>query len=293
MFKRDLIIAAIIIFGFFVFVITISFISKFTQKNTSIILTGDIMLGRSVMKVSLQKNNSNYPFEKVSDVLRDADLVFSNLETPIISNCPTFDSGFKFCADPKMIQGLNFASIDILNLANNHSGNYGEDGIRQTQSFLKNSDIDYVGGNNLIIKNINGTKFGFLGFDFVDNLPKDSDYKLVSDYKKSIDVLIVMVHWGNEYTSQPTELQKMIAKSLVDAGADVVVGSHPHWVQDIDYINGKPVFYSLGNFVFDQPWSEETKHGLAVRLIYQKGKLLKIEKLPIYMKNFAQPEWVN
>jgi poly-gamma-glutamate synthesis protein (capsule biosynthesis protein) len=132
-----------------------------------------------------------------------------------------------------------------------------------------------------------------LGFDFVDILPKDSDYQLIKDSKTKVDVLIVMVHWGIEYTSQPTESQELIANNLVNSGADVVTGSHPHWMQPVDYINGKPVFYSLGNFVFDQTWSEETKNGLAAELTYQNSSLLKIENLPIYMKNFAQPEWVK
>ena len=264
-----------------------------TTLESTVILTGDIMLGRSVMSVSLAKNNPNYPFEKIVDTLKNADLVFGNLENPIIANCPKSDSGFKFCADPKMIQGLNYAGIDIVNLANNHTGNYGEGGITQTENYLKNAGLNYVGTDNLIVKEVNGIKFGFLGFNFIDHQPRDSDYRLIKDSKKEVDVLMVMVHWGREYSPAPTKNQELMAKDLVSAGADVIVGSHPHWVQKTDYVDGRPIFYSLGNFVFDQPWSEETKNGLAIRLTYRDNKLLNIEKLPIYMKNFAQPEWVQ
>jgi len=266
--------------------------TEISTKTTTILLTGDVMLGRSVMGTSLAKNNPNYPFEEVAEVVKSADITFSNLENPITKNCPTSNDGFIFCTDPKMINGLNYAGVDIVNLANNHTKNYGQDGINQTKKYLIDSGIDYVGVENLITKNINGIKFGFLGFDFVSQKPTDFDYTLISDYKKNIDVLIIMVHWGVEYVSIPNSNQKEIAKNLINAGADVIVGGHPHWVQSIEYIGEKPVFYSLGNFIFDQSWSEETKKGLAIKLTYQNNQLLKIDQLPIYMKNFAQPEWV-
>lgn len=261
------------------------------NPKTTIILTGDIMLGRSVMKTSLFKNDPNYPFEKVSDVLQKADIVFGNLENPIINNCPVSDTGLKFCTDPKMISGLKNSGLDIVNIANNHTKNYGNNGFVQTEEQLIENGIEYVGDENLVIKRINNISFGFLGFDFVSKKPMDSDYKMVTDSKAKVDVLIVMVHWGIEYLPNPTDLQKSIADNLVKSGADLIVGSHPHWVQNVDFVDGKPIFYSLGNFVFDQPWSEETKNGLAIRLTYDEAKLSTIEKLPIYMKNFAQPEW--
>lgn len=269
-----------------------NFSNNTIKSETSIILTGDIMLGRSVMKESMSRNDPTYPFRNVADLLRSADIVIGNLETPVIENCPIRDSGMIFCADPKMLSGLKFAGINIVNIANNHMKNYGQGGLVQTQNYLTTEKFDYVGLDNLVIKDIEGIKFGFLGFDFVSQKPKEFDYLLINNSKKQVDVLIVMVHWGNEYTSTPTLSQKEIAAELIKAGADVISGSHPHWIQDVDTIDGKPIFYSLGNFVFDQPWSEETKKGLAIRLTYQKNTLVKIEKMPIYMGGFAQPEWV-
>lgn len=259
----------------------------------NLILTGDIMLGRSVMNQSIIKNNYNYPFEKVAEKLKSADITAINLENPITDKCPVSNSGFIFCADPKTIEGLNYAGVDVANLANNHMNNYGKNGMIQTENYLKNSNIDFTGDNNLTIKNVKDIKFGFLGFDFTSNNPKDEDFKLISESKNKVDVLVVFVHWGVEYRSTPTDGQKETAKKIIIAGADVVAGSHPHWVQNMEYINGKPVFYSLGNFVFDQPWSEETKKGLAVKLTYQGKELKKIDDMPIYMKKFAQPEWVK
>lgn len=263
------------------------------KNDITILLTGDIMLGRSVMGVSLKKNDPAYPFRNVGNVLSKSDLVFANLENPIVEKCPRSDSGFKFCSDPKMIDGLKFAGIDVVNIANNHSGNYGEEGVIQTKNFLQKAGIDYVGDGNLVIRDAWDTKFGFLGFDYVGFTPKEADFQLISDSKQNVDVLIVAVHWGLEYTEEPTKSEELIAKKLTGAGADVVYGTHPHWVQSIDHINGKPVYYSLGNFIFDQMWSEETRKGLVVKLVYRDGKLIGEEKLPIYMQNFAQPEWVR
>lgn len=192
-----------------------------------------------------------------------------------------------------MLFGLKYAGVDIVSLANNHTKNYGDLGFIQTKNFLSNEGLDYVGDGNLIIRDVHGTKFGFLGFNFVDTFPKDLDVQLIKDAKAKLDVLVVMVHWGKEYMSDPTSQQKEIADTLIKAGADVIVGNHPHWVQGYDIVDGKPIFYSLGNFIFDQAWSEETKTGIAVCLTYQKDKLIDIEEMPIYMKSFAQPEWIK
>lgn len=269
-----------------------AYFSQSKTLTTTITITGDVMLGRDVMTTSLSKNPS-YPFEKTADILKKADITFVNLENPIIENCHQSDNQFILCANPKMIQGLTFAGIDIVNLANNHTKNYGHNGFVQTQNYLKNEKIDYVGAENLIIKNINQTKFGFLGFDFTTNKPKDSDYTLIKNSKEKVDVLIVMTHWGNEYTVAPTTAQKLTALNIINAGADVIVGGHPHWVQSMEYINNKPVFYSLGNFIFDQPWSEETKKGLVISLKYQNNKLIEIENMQTYMEKFSQPKWVK
>lgn len=262
------------------------------NQKVEIILTGDVMLGRSVMAKSLDENDSSYPFRKVGDILRSSDLVLVNLETPIIDNCPLSYEGFIFCARPEMIEGLTFAGVDMVSLANNHSRNYSEEGLQETIDTLKRNGIDYIDGGELLVKEIGNTKFGFLGFDFTVRTPKEEDYYQIDFAASQSDVLITSVHWGIEYTQNPTKYQKEWGKMIVNSGADVVVGHGPHWVQDMEYIEGRPVYFSLGNFIFDQMWSEETKKGLAVRLTFEGDNLVKEEKLPIYMSSWAQPEFV-
>ena len=140
---------------------------------------------------------------------------------------------------------------------------------------------------------VKGTKFGFLGFDLTVKDLTEANLELIKESDPEVDILIVAVHWGVEYTREPTQLQRSQAAQIVESGADIIAGHHPHWVQISETIEGKPVYYSLGNFVFDQMWSEETKKGLAVSLTYRDGELKKIEEHPTYMKEWAQPEWVE
>ena len=263
------------------------------SRDVEIILTGDVMLGRTVMTKSLDSGEPTYPFEKVAGQLAEADFVFVNLENPIIENCPRTSTGLKFCTDPKLTSGLKFAGVDVVTLANNHALDYGKGGIEKTVEFLKEEGIEAVGLGNLVIKEKKGIRFGFLGFNFVSSGPKDEDFKLVSDSDEKVEVLIVGIHWGEEYQDKANKFQREWTKKLVEVGADVIVGHHPHWVQDSESTNGKPVYYSLGNFVFDQMWSEKTREGLLIKLTFRDGVLVDEEKLPIYMANWAQPEFAE
>ena len=251
------------------------------------------MLGRSVMTKSLKIKNPNYPFMNVSEVLKDADIVFSNLESPIIDDCPYSDSGFKFCSDPKMIEGLKYAGVDVVNLANNHTLDYGKEGLDKTKKYLDINGVKWVGDGNLVVVEKNKTKFGFLGFNFLNSKPQNKDFDLIRNSRRKVDILIIGVHWGEEYAKKANLYQRLLARQLSEAGADYIVGHHPHWIQDTEIIGSTKVYYSLGNFVFDQMWSEETKKGISVNLIFKGKKLEKENLLKSYMGNFAQPKWVN
>ena len=271
----------------------IGFADLISKEKSEIIILGDIMLGRSVMEKSLEKKNPSYPFEKVKERLAQADLVVANLENPITKDCQIHRGGFTFCAPVEMLEGLKESGIRVVGLANNHVNNYGQKGVQETQKFLKDKQIEWVGLNNLAIKEINGTNFGFLAFDNTISRIKDSDYELIKMADEKVDVLLIMVHWGVEYQAVANKEQRLIAEKIIEKGGDLIVGSHPHWVQNVEEIKGKKVFYSLGNFVFDQAWSEETKKGMAVKLLFEGKELVETEEMPVYMKNLGQPEWVK
>lgn len=261
------------------------------DDEVEIVFAGDTMLGRSVMGASLDNNDPLYSFRKTSDLLKDADITFLNLENPIVKDCQRHVGGFKFCTTYEIANGLNFAGVDVVTLANNHSENYGKEGLEETKKYLRKIGVKSVGYNNLEIIEKKGIKFGFLGFNYTfSNQSLEKDLKLISDSNEQVQVLIVSVHWGEEYKETANNFQRVTAKKMVESGADALIGHHPHWVQNFEEINGKPVYYSLGNFVFDQMWSEETKKGLIVKMTFKDTNLVKKEEYKTYIKTIGQPE---
>ena len=259
-------------------------------NQTTIIFTGDVMLGRSVMGSALDNNDNLYPFRKTSEFLKNADITMVNLENPIVKDCARVSGGFKFCTSPDVAKGLSFSGIDIVSLSNNHSGNYGQSGLMETKKYLDELGIKYVDGSNLEIIEKNGTKFGFLAFDYTiskNNL--DHDLELIKTSDPQIDILIVMPHWGEEYKDIANKFQVDAAHRMIENGADIIVGSHPHWVQNYEEYLGKLVYYSLGNFIFDQSWSEETKKGLVVKMTFDEDKITKREEFKTYTPQKGQP----
>jgi poly-gamma-glutamate synthesis protein (capsule biosynthesis protein) len=193
---------------------------------------------------------------------------------------------FTFCGDKNFLPYLS-ANKFIFNLNNNHILNYGPDGLSQTKQFLV-TDYFY---DNFYIKEVNGLKFGFLGYDFI-TYPKTSKSEIISQIKlhdPEVDWLIVSLHWGNEYLPAPETWRVNLARQLVDAGADIIHGHHPHVWQGIEVYKNKYIYYSLGNFIFDQSWSHETSSSNIIRLIFSKDKILNQEIFPIKIQFNSQP----
>lgn len=266
------------------------------NNDIRILLGGDVMLGRSVTVESLDKmKDSTFPFRNIQPLFSNADLVFLNLETPIITNCPRQTSGMVFCAPSEMLSGIS-GEKTLVTLANNHTLNHGEMGILETIDHLNERNISHTGRTKLVVKTIQGIRFGFLGFDKdQQNNPvmSESEIKLITDSRQAVDVLLVALHWGVEYNAHPTKGQITLAEKLSALDVDVIVGHHPHWVQDVTTIGKTTVFYSLGNLVFDQMWSEETRKGLLVKLTYHGKNLKKQELIHTYIKEIGQPTIVS
>ncbi len=261
-------------------------------NQTTILFTGDIMLGRSVMGEVVDRSDYLYPFRNVQTFLSDADITFGNLENAVTKNCPRqYKGSFSFCTTPEIAKGLQESGVDVVTLANNHSYNFGVDGFEETKQNLNNLGIKSVGWGNLEIIEKEGIKFGFLGFDYVTSgFNLDRDLGLIKTSDPKVDVLIVSPHWGEEYKAIANNFQTDLAKRIVENGADLIIGHHPHWVQNHDEINGVHVYYSLGNFIFDQMWSEETKKGMVVKISFEGKKVVKREEFQTYTPKIGQPE---
>jgi len=240
----------------------------------SLVAAGDIMLDRDVKKVGLERG-WEYIFAEAAPALREADLSFANLESPL-GDRGRFINMFQ--APPEAVEGLAFAGLDVVSLANNHALDYHHEGLLETMRLLREYGIDWVGaGRSLeearapLIREAAGVKIGFLAYtemwfvyarepiswrataDEPGVAPAEIDL-IVEDVQRlrsQVDVVVVSMHWGKEYVHEPTEEQKRLARAAVDAGADLVLGHHPHVLQGLEFYQGGVIAYSLGNFVFD------------------------------------------
>jgi len=258
-----------------------------TPTPTSIVtlgLVGDLGLGRHITSTARSKNDFSWSFIGITDWLSQNNVTLANLESPIIDNCPTGYTGtFTFCGDTRFLPYLNNF---VLNLNNNHILNYGQNGLSQTRQFLSRAFYD-----NFYTETINDISLGFLGYDFVTypKLNTDEIVNQIKQYDSQVDYLIISIHWGNEYLPQPEKWRVNFGRQMVDAGADIIHGHHPHVWQEPETYQGKPIFYSFGNFIFDQSWSYETSHSQIVRLTLTKNEIKSIDYFPIEIKFNSQP----
>ncbi|MFH0890994.1 MAG: CapA family protein [Candidatus Liptonbacteria bacterium] len=239
-----------------------------------ILALGDIMLGRAV-RTMYEQNGFGYLLEGASGLLEGNDFAWANLEGPVLYNAPlTPINGMRFAFATSSLRVLKGAGIGLLNLANNHGLDQGRSGLTETKkilaenSFVSMGDPAKIGPESLATTTVGELTLNFLGFNATwPTFKLDEAVGLVAQTKNlSAGPVLVMIHWGEEYESIHNLTQEKIGHALIDAGAEVVLGHHPHVVQDIESYRDKFIFYSLGNLIFDQWFSRETQEGLAVRI---------------------------
>lgn len=271
----------------------------------SLLVTGDVMLARSVTAKMRHLDDFSYPFAKTESVLKSPDLTLINLESPLGNNCPTLETGMKFCADFRAIRGLIDSGVDLVSLANNHALDQGEIGLSETVRLIKDNFMDLLGLREPVFLEVKGIKFVFLAYNAVlpkSNLIAWADPAVVTSqikrFRSEADVLIIFFHWGKEYESVPMAGSgcpiepKKLAHLAIEAGADLVLGTHPHVVQKNEWYQGKLIVYSLGNFIFDQNWSTATQQGIVGKFIFNKKGLISSQFLPVATKDY-QPRWLD
>jgi len=293
------------------------------QKEISLILVGDIMLDRGIKIMMMKNNDWRFPFLKIADELKGANFLFGNLEGPISDKGEKVGSIYSFSNDPRVIEGLNFAGFDILSLANNHAFDYGREALEDTFLRLKTAGIDYVGAGfnekeaySPVIKEVNGStgspqvKIGFLaytnlgpeswkateknsGIAWINEKKIEKIKEDIKTAREKVDILIVSLHAGEEYIFEPTQFQISFSKAAIDAGADIVIGHHPHLIQKSEQYQNGWIFYSLGNFVFDQSFSKETMEGQTVKILIEDKKIKEVIPINIKINEFFQPEIEN
>ncbi len=264
----------------------------------TLVATGDIIPARSVNEQTVKKNDFVWAWRNIRSYLKEADIAFINLESPLLSDCPVINTGFVFCGDRRHVEGMQQSGVDVVSFANNHMGNYGLKGIEETKNILQEYGIRTTGDTNQpAIMTAKDIRIAFLAYNDVgyeeSGIAWANEADIAEDIqkaRKNADVIIVGMSWGIEYTSTPSERQRLLAHHVIDAGADLIIGNHPHWIQPFEFYKGKMIMYAHGNTIFDQMWSEETKIGVIGRYTFYKERLIDVEFIPTYIRDYGQPE---
>jgi hypothetical protein len=247
-------------------------------------------------------------------LISGADLAIANFENPAPDRFRYHTSGTVFSADPALIEGLANAGIDWVSLANNHIGDAGRAGIVQTIDNLAEYGIASGGaGRNAraarrpTILEAGGIKIGIIGYDTIApgyragaEQPGSASMSaeiVAQDVQKARDagaaLVIVFPHWGTEYDPTPFAGQQALAHAAIDGGADIVIGNHAHWAGAMEVYEGKPIWYALGNFIFDQTWSEPTMEGMTLELTFRGAELVQVRMRPHIILDKAQPNFLD
>lgn len=294
-------------------------------ERVSMLFTGDITLGRCVAKAATRAGDFTYPFQYVAERLRSADITIGSLDGTISDESPPMPcpDSINLIGPETMVEGLQFAGFDVITVATNHIKDCGEKGYRcgdlaflDTIDNLSKAGIRSVGGgSNLnesrqpVVIEVRGVRFAFLGINQIDErvwatertagtAPLSS--RMTGQIKRDIaaareiaDVVIVLPQWGIEYAPEPEENQRVWAQEFLDAGASLVIGNHPHIVQPVEEFHNGLVFYSLGNFVFDQE-HDFRREGMVIQAVFSGSQIESWKILPVYIDYFTyQPRWVD
>ncbi|HAV43390.1 TPA: hypothetical protein DCX15_05180 [bacterium] len=280
-------------------------ISNNTDAEVKFCAVGDVLLDRGI-RTSIQKNGVDHPFEEISALIRGYDLAFCNLECPLFSSDVPLNKRYCFAAEPAYLEGLKNAGFNVISIANNHTIDQGRDAFLKTKALLEKEGLYPIGGGkdqkearSAVIVERNGLKFAFLGY--IDMLLEGITYledrpapawatteEIIEEIKKirdKVDFVIVSFHWGVEFQHTPTINQVETAHKLIDAGADFILGHHPHVLQSIENYKGRYIIYSLGNFVFDQHKLPQ-RQSMIFCCTFEKGRIKDTHFIPILIRDF-------
>jgi poly-gamma-glutamate capsule biosynthesis protein CapA/YwtB (metallophosphatase superfamily) len=274
----------------------------------TLIAGGDIMLARGTGQF-LEQFGPRYPFLEIRDEILKHDISFANLESPLSSRGSRYqpNKGIYFRADPTAVEGLVFGGFDVLSLGNNHALDWSAPAIRDTMTLLEMNGIAFSGlgetwedafkpavieirGTRVAILSINDIyPFEVYGGNAETMLTLTYDEQRLSreirKLREKCDIIIASVHTGVEYAPHPEPSKVIMMRSLIDSGIDVVLGTHPHVIQDIEVYGDGLIAYSLGNLIFDQSWSMATSMGLLLEIGFLDGRPIYYNPQVVYIQN--------
>jgi poly-gamma-glutamate synthesis protein (capsule biosynthesis protein) len=280
---------------------------------------GDMMLTRGLNKIVKQNSAGDYhfPFAKIAETLKGYDFVFGNLEGNISDQTKKCGSIYSFNMATSVASVLVDTNFKAVSVANNHSFDYCYKGFLQTLTNLEQAGVVSVGGGlteyeayspKYVMVKDDSLKIVMLGFSafgkgYMEALDGTGGIAITNDVNKicssvataklNSDLVIVSLHFGEEYKTLPGIVERDLAEAVVDCGADLIVGHHPHVVQPLEKYNDKYIAYSLGNFIFDQNFSPETMSGAILDVTVKDKKIIEAELIPTRMNSLFQPEVVK
>lgn len=275
-------------------------------------VVGDIMLGRRVGSSFDRPGDAAAVFGPFAARLASADVTVGNLESTLSRAGSPTQGGDSFAADPGVLKGLRSAGFDVLSLGNNHLGDFGARAIDVTIDRLTGAGFAITGGGKNLdrarapaVVERDGIRIGFIATDSIGETPAATrsragtnrinapprtgplDRKALARVtgdirrlKTRVDIVIVLPHWGTQYTHVPEASQRAMARAFTRAGADLVVGGHPHWVQGWEAMGRATVIHSLGNFIFDMDFMRKTQEGVFVEVVSWGDRIVAIEPVP-------------
>ena len=290
------------------------------DEVTTLRVVGDIMLDRGVTAAA-PPGDPTAPLRPMRRTLAGADLTVANLESTLSENGEPQQGGDSFAADPSVLPALAGLGVDAVSLANNHSGDYGTRALLESVAAFRGTGLHHFGaGRDLaaasrpLVLRRNGVRFGFVGFNAIGETlpatpsrpgalsvampprtgPLDRDdlrhvLGLVRDLRSRVDVVVVLPHWGTQYTHVAEPSQRYVARRLAQAGADLVAGGHPHWVQGLERAGDTVVAHSLGNYLFDMDFMEQTMEGVVLTATFWGERMVGVELDPYRMDDAFAP----
>lgn len=209
-----------------------------------------------------QKNNYSHFLKLVKPIFEEDDLTIVNFEGTLSDRGGRQDKQYAFRGKPEYVKILTSSSVEAVNLANNHTRDYGEVALTDTKTIMTENNVMWVLGEHYVIKDIKGVKIGIVGSNALTYEGKTKFPKIIEEMKnQGADLVIANFHWGEESSKNANETQVSLAHLAIDSGADLVIGHHPHVLQGIEKYKGKYIVYSLGNFAFGghkNPYDKDT-----------------------------------
>lgn len=238
---------------------TVPVVTEAPLRTLTITATGDctfatdVNASRELGFVSYaERYGTDWFFDNVRDIFEEDDLTIVNFEGTLSDRGERQIKQFAFRGDPEYVNALSDSSVEAANLANNHSMDYGEISLVDTKKYLDEKGILHCRGEeDVAITEINGIKVGLVGINYLNDIMRTELEDAITKAKDmGAELVILSIHWGVEKATAPNEDQKQAARTAIECGADLVIGTHPHVLQGFEKYKGRYICYSLGNFSF-------------------------------------------